>query len=150
MGDAADEEHELRTAQMRAGIANEEADTACKHGLLRYEPWKVIALAKGVGAGAMAVAVALIHLAGGLNPFGLRRAISMRVPWTGASESSYSARCTNDRAGASAGPGLGAISVALKHCRECGGMVSTGARTCLKSGMCACCSAGSGICRRTH
>lgn len=45
---------------MRADIANKEADTAYKHGLLRYEPWKVIALAAGAGAGAMAAAVALM------------------------------------------------------------------------------------------
>ena len=34
----------------------------------------------------------LVHLAGGLNPFGLRRATSVRISWTGGSESSYPAR----------------------------------------------------------
>jgi hypothetical protein len=60
MSDATDEERELRIALMRADIGNKEADTAYKQGLLRYEPWKVIALAAGAGAGAMAAAVALM------------------------------------------------------------------------------------------
>lgn len=60
MSDVADEERELRINLMRADIANKEADTAYKQGLLRYEPWKVIAVAAGAGAGAMAAAVALM------------------------------------------------------------------------------------------
>lgn len=54
------DERELRMALMRADIANKDADTAYKQGLLRYEPWKVIALAAGAGAGAMAAAVGLM------------------------------------------------------------------------------------------
>jgi hypothetical protein len=60
VSDAADEERELKVALMKADIANKQADTAYKEGLLRYEPWKVIALAAGAGAGAMAAAVALM------------------------------------------------------------------------------------------
>ena len=37
----------------------------------------------------------LVHLAGDLNPFGICRAISVSVPWTGGSESPFPAWCTS-------------------------------------------------------
>ncbi len=47
--------------QLRSDIGNKNADTAYKQGLLRYEPWKV--LAGGLAAGA-ALMAALASLAG--------------------------------------------------------------------------------------
>jgi len=48
--------HEL----VRPDISNKQADTAYKLGLLRYEPWKVVAVAFGAGAGVMGASVALV------------------------------------------------------------------------------------------
>jgi hypothetical protein len=45
---------------MKADIANKEADTAYKQGLLRYEPWKVVSAAFVAGAAVMGAAVALV------------------------------------------------------------------------------------------
>jgi hypothetical protein len=60
--------HELKVAQMRADIANKEADTAYKQGLLRYEPWKLVlgsaaagAAMLGAGAGIMVGILALVR-----------------------------------------------------------------------------------------
>ncbi len=53
---------------MRADISNKQADTAYKLGLLRYEPWKVVAVAFGAGAAVMGASVALVSA-------GLRAAI---------------------------------------------------------------------------
>jgi hypothetical protein len=41
---------------MRAELANKQADTNCKQGLLRYEPWKV-ALGGVVGGAALMGAI---------------------------------------------------------------------------------------------
>jgi len=57
---ATDEEHQLRIDLMRADISNKQADTAYKLGLLRYEPWKVVAVAFGAGAAIMGASVALV------------------------------------------------------------------------------------------
>lgn len=51
---------ELKVELMQADIENKHADTAYKHGLLRYEPWKVIATTAGATA---AVTLALLALA---------------------------------------------------------------------------------------
>ncbi len=45
---------------MRADISNTQADTASKLGLLRYEPWKVVAVAFGAGAAMMGASVAVV------------------------------------------------------------------------------------------
>ena len=55
-----DEERALRMELMKADIANKQADTAYKEGLLRYEPWKVVGVAFGAGAAVMGAAVALV------------------------------------------------------------------------------------------
>lgn len=60
MSDATDEERELRMAQMRADIANKEADTTLKLEQARWEPWKALSAAFGAG---IAVASGLIALA---------------------------------------------------------------------------------------
>jgi uncharacterized membrane protein YjjP (DUF1212 family) len=60
MSDGDDEETEIRKKQMRADIANKEADTLYKQGLLRYEPWKVVSAAFVAGAAVMGAAVALV------------------------------------------------------------------------------------------
>jgi hypothetical protein len=59
MSDAADEERELRMAQMRADIANKRADTLLKTEQVRWEPWKALSAAFGAG---VAVASGLIAL----------------------------------------------------------------------------------------
>lgn len=66
--DGDDEERQLRVTLMRADIANKEADTAYKQGLLRYEPWKLVlggaaagAAMLGAGAGLMAGLLALLR-----------------------------------------------------------------------------------------
>ena len=57
MSDALDdEEKDLKLALMRADIANKRADSGYKGGLLRYEPWKVMATVMGATA-AVAAAV---------------------------------------------------------------------------------------------
>jgi hypothetical protein len=53
---------QLRIEQMKADIANKEADTDYKRGLMRWEPWKVLAAGLGAGAGIMAAAVAIATL----------------------------------------------------------------------------------------
>jgi hypothetical protein len=45
---------------VRADIANKQDDTAHKLGLLRYEPWKVVAVAFVAGAAVMGASVALV------------------------------------------------------------------------------------------
>jgi hypothetical protein len=55
-----DEERELKRQLMVADIANKQADTALKTGLLRYEPWKMLGLAFGAGAAFMGASVALM------------------------------------------------------------------------------------------
>jgi hypothetical protein len=61
LAEAADtDERELRMALMRADIANKEADTAYKTGLLRYEPWKVVTTAFGAGFALCGGLVALL------------------------------------------------------------------------------------------
>src|SRR5450759_1921672 len=47
----------------------------------------------------LTAALALVHLAGGLNPFGICRAISVRLSWLSGSESLYPARCTSRTGG---------------------------------------------------
>ncbi len=59
----AEEEQQLRIELMRADISNKQADTAYKLGLLRYEPWKVVAVAFGAGAAVMGASVALVTAA---------------------------------------------------------------------------------------
>ena len=60
MSDAEDEERALRIEQMRADIANKEADTRLKDEQRRWEPWKALSAAFGAG---LAVASGLIALA---------------------------------------------------------------------------------------
>ena len=55
-----DEERALRIELLKVDIANKQADTAYKEGLLRYEPWKVVGVAFGAGATVMGAAVALV------------------------------------------------------------------------------------------
>ena len=52
-------EHELRVEQMRAEIANKNADTNLKDEQRRWEPWKALSAAFGAG---LAVASGLIAL----------------------------------------------------------------------------------------
>ena len=47
---------------MRADIANKQADTALKEGLLKYEPWKLTFIAFGAGAGVMGAIFGLLSL----------------------------------------------------------------------------------------
>jgi hypothetical protein len=54
------EERELRMAVMRADLANKQADTDYKRGLLRYEPWKVVTTAFGAGFALCGGLVALL------------------------------------------------------------------------------------------
>ncbi len=49
-------------ALLRADIANKAADTAYKEGLLKYEPWKLTALAFGAGATVMGAIIGLLTL----------------------------------------------------------------------------------------
>jgi len=55
-----DEERTLRIELLKADIANKQADTEYKRGLLRYEPWKVVAISFGAGAAVMGAAVGLL------------------------------------------------------------------------------------------
>lgn len=55
-----DELRDLKGRLMQADIDNKRADTAYKEGLLRYEPWKVVAVAFGGGAAVMGAAIALL------------------------------------------------------------------------------------------
>lgn len=50
---------------MKADIANKQADTEYKKGLLRFEPWKIVL--GGFAAGATVVG-AIVALEGYLNP----------------------------------------------------------------------------------
>lgn len=54
---------------MKADIANKNADTAYKQGLLRYEPWKVVSATFLAGVAVMGASVALVgavlHTLGG-------------------------------------------------------------------------------------
>lgn len=50
---------DLKGMLMRADIANKEADTAYKAGLLRYEPWKVAFTAFAAGAALVGAMVGL-------------------------------------------------------------------------------------------
>ena len=52
-------EHELRVEQMRAEIANKDADANLKDEQRRWEPWKALSAAFGAG---LAVASGLIAL----------------------------------------------------------------------------------------
>jgi hypothetical protein len=45
---------------MRADIENKRADTAYKNELSRWQPWKVVFLAFGAGAGTVAAIVGLM------------------------------------------------------------------------------------------
>ncbi len=47
-------------APVQADIDNKPADTAYRHGLLRYEPWRLAFTAFGAGAAVMAALVALL------------------------------------------------------------------------------------------
>jgi hypothetical protein len=53
---------QLRIEQMKADIANKEADTQYKRGLLLWEPWKVLAAGIGAGAAIMVAATAIATL----------------------------------------------------------------------------------------
>ena len=68
MNETLDEERQLRMELMRADIANKQADTRYKMDLSRWEPWKVLALGLGAGAGIMAAAVTLATI--GLRALG--------------------------------------------------------------------------------
>jgi hypothetical protein len=65
-----DEERELKGRLMQADIANKNADTEYKMGLLKYEPWKVVLAAFLSGAAFVGAIVGLLslilHLAGKL------------------------------------------------------------------------------------
>ncbi len=54
-----DAEYEMRMLLMAADIANKNADTAYKDGLLKYEPWKVVIVSADTGAGLMVALTAL-------------------------------------------------------------------------------------------
>ena len=54
--------------QMRADIANKQADTEYKKGLLKYEPWKLVLTAFGAGAALMLALVALLNYLHGPMP----------------------------------------------------------------------------------
>lgn len=55
--------NQLKADLMQADIDNKRTDTAYKMGLLRYEPWKVIATSAGAGAGFVIALVALATFA---------------------------------------------------------------------------------------
>ncbi len=55
-----DDERELKAEQMRADIANKNADTMLKTEQARWEPWKALSAAFGAG---VAVATGLLALA---------------------------------------------------------------------------------------
>lgn len=65
-----DEERELKAQLMTADIANKNADTAYKQGLLRYEPWRIVITALAAGgalfAGGAASLGLLLHWMGKL------------------------------------------------------------------------------------
>lgn len=60
MGSIDDAERQLRIEQMQADIDNKRMDTAYKHGLLRFEPWKIAFTAFGAGAATLAAIAALL------------------------------------------------------------------------------------------
>jgi hypothetical protein len=49
------------TEQMQADIDNKRMDTMYKHGLLRFEPWKIAFTAFGAGAAALAAVIAALN-----------------------------------------------------------------------------------------
>jgi hypothetical protein len=57
----ADDEQKLRIEQMQADIDNKRMDTMYKHGLLRFEPWKIAFTAFGAGAAALAAVIAALN-----------------------------------------------------------------------------------------
>ena len=59
-----DEERELKVSIMRADLANKNADTEYKRGLLRYEPWKVVLGGMTAGAALFAAGAAFMKLFG--------------------------------------------------------------------------------------
>jgi hypothetical protein len=65
-----DEERDLKGKLLMADIANKEADTAYKQGLLRFEPWKIVVTAMAAGGGLFAGGAAalglLLHVMGKL------------------------------------------------------------------------------------
>jgi hypothetical protein len=65
MSASADEEARLKVELMKADIANKNADSDYKRGLLRFEPWKVAVGAFATGA---AVVGAMVALEGYLSP----------------------------------------------------------------------------------
>lgn len=52
----------LKDEIMRADIANKEADTQYKQGLLRFEPWKIVVTAMAAGGGLFAGGAAALGL----------------------------------------------------------------------------------------
>ena len=58
-----DEEQRLRIELMAADIENKRADTDYKRTMMRWEPWKAMAVAAGAGA---TFTLAMIALATGL------------------------------------------------------------------------------------
>ena len=62
------EERELRISLMKADLQNKAVDTDYKKGLMLWEPWKVLALGLGAGAGLLAASVSILgvvmHLLG--------------------------------------------------------------------------------------
>jgi hypothetical protein len=58
MSATADEEAKLKVELMRADIANKQADTDYKRGLLRFEPWKIVVGAFATGAAVVGAMVA--------------------------------------------------------------------------------------------
>ncbi len=60
MSETDGEERKPRIDLMKADIANKQAGTVYKQGLLRYEPWKVVSAAFVAGAAVMGASVALV------------------------------------------------------------------------------------------
>jgi hypothetical protein len=60
-----DEERELRIDLMRADLANKDADTQYKRGLLRFEPWKIALTGMAAGGALVAALVTLLRAFGG-------------------------------------------------------------------------------------
>lgn len=63
MSEADEQEQQLRIEQMAADIENKRADTDYKRTMMRWEPWKAMAVAAGAGA---TFTLAMIALATGL------------------------------------------------------------------------------------
>lgn len=54
-------EEDARRTLLMADIDNKRMDTMYKHGLLRFEPWKIAFTAFGAGAAALAAVIAALN-----------------------------------------------------------------------------------------